>query len=93
VPAQAATVLHLAVEGMTCAGCVSTVSNALNAVAGVSAASVNLATGVATVPSEAAKPTRQPSGSRWRQPATKYQWATAPSRRLESPNASEWPCR
>lgn len=49
MPAQAATVLHLAVEGMTCAGCVSTVSNALNAVAGVSAASVNLATGVATV--------------------------------------------
>ena len=49
MPAQAGTVLHLPVEGMTCAGCVSTVSNALNAVAGVSAASVNLATGVATV--------------------------------------------
>ena len=49
MPAQAGTVLHLPVEGMTCAGCVSTVSNALNAVAGVSVASVNLATGVATV--------------------------------------------
>ena len=49
MPAQAATALHLPVEGLTCAGCVSTVSDALNAVAGVSAAAVNLATGVATV--------------------------------------------
>ena len=41
--------LHLPVEGMTCAGCVSTVSNALQDLPGVSEASVNLATGVATV--------------------------------------------
>ena len=40
---------HLPVEGMTCASCVSTGSNALNTVADVSAVSVNLATGVATV--------------------------------------------
>lgn len=41
--------LHLAIDGMRCAGCVSSVENALRAVPGVSNASVNFATHSASV--------------------------------------------
>ena len=41
--------ITLPIDGMTCAGCVSTVENALKRVQGISYASVNLATEKATV--------------------------------------------
>ncbi|MCE2462712.1 MAG: heavy-metal-associated domain-containing protein [Dehalococcoidia bacterium] len=41
--------LHLPVEGMTCAACVSHVEGALRGVRGISSAQVNLATERATV--------------------------------------------
>lgn len=44
-----ATTVELSIEGMTCASCVSRVEKALNAVAGVKTANVNLATERATV--------------------------------------------
>jgi Cu+-exporting ATPase len=46
-------VLHLAVDGMRCAGCVTAVENALNAVPGVAEASVNFADRSATVKGKA----------------------------------------
>ncbi len=40
---------HIKVSGMTCGGCTSTVSRALNAIAGVSDVNVSLSPGHATV--------------------------------------------
>ena len=47
--AVGATTVELDIEGMTCASCVGRVEKALNAVSGVQAAEVNLATESATV--------------------------------------------
>ena len=40
---------HLKVTGMTCGGCISTVTNALKAIAGVGEVDVSLSAGEATV--------------------------------------------
>jgi copper chaperone len=40
---------HLRITGMTCGGCISNVTNALKALAGVGAVDVSLAAGEATV--------------------------------------------
>ena len=47
LPAEAARVVRLGVDGMTCAGCVANVERALKSVPGVQDAAVNLATGMA----------------------------------------------
>jgi Cu+-exporting ATPase len=56
--APAVSRLSLAVEGMHCASCVSTIEEALTAVTGVSEASVNLATGRALVSGKGLNPRR-----------------------------------
>ena len=48
-----AATIQLAIKGMTCASCAKRIENALRAVAGVTSASVNLATDIATVAGDA----------------------------------------
>ncbi|MEO3677468.1 heavy metal translocating P-type ATPase [Rheinheimera sp. FR7-31] len=48
-----AATIQLAIKGMTCASCANRIENALRAVAGVTSASVNLATDIATVAGDA----------------------------------------
>lgn len=47
--------ITLKIDGMTCGGCVSSVTRVLNETAGVSNAQVDLASGTATVQFDAAK--------------------------------------
>ncbi len=51
--------VRLRIEGMTCGGCVARVERALQSVAGVAAARVNLTTGLATIEPAATRPDRQ----------------------------------
>ncbi len=51
-PRQANRILHLGIDGMTCAGCVASSERALLGVAGVHSAAVNLSLGQATVEAE-----------------------------------------